>query len=213
MNENLPRWLAERLAGRLPGPMVGSRFEPHPRPWRHYDAAPADARPAAVLLLLYPYHGQWHLPLTLRPPHLAAHAGQVSLPGGTVEPGETTAAAALREFHEELGDDGQPIELLGTLSPLYVQASNFLVTPWVANVAQRPQFTANSAEVEEVLEVPLSHLLSPAHFGSHQRRHGDQTYWAPHFLFELHRIWGATCMILGEFVTILEEMPETGLTT
>jgi 8-oxo-dGTP pyrophosphatase MutT (NUDIX family) len=205
MDQRLPQWLAERLAQRLPGPMVGSRFEPHPRPWRHYDTAPPDARPGAVLLLLYSHDDRWWLPLTLRPAHLAAHAGQVSLPGGAVEPGETAAAAALREFHEELGDDGRPIKLLGTLSPLYVQASKYLVTPWVAAAASQPQFTANATEVEEVLEIPLVHLLDPDHFGSHDRQHEGSTYVAPHFLFGAHRIWGATCMILGEFVTILED--------
>jgi hypothetical protein len=64
----------------------------------------------------------------------------------------------------------------------------------------------NPAEVAEVLEVPLSHLLDPAHFGSHVRQHEGQTYSAPHFLFQSYRIWGATCMILGELVTVLEEM-------
>jgi 8-oxo-dGTP pyrophosphatase MutT (NUDIX family) len=157
--------------------------------------------------LLYPHEATWHVPLTLRPAHLAAHAGQVSLPGGAVEPGETTAAAAVREFHEELGDDGQPIDLLGALSPLYVQASNYLVTPWVAAAAARPRLTPNPAEVEEVLEVPLSHLFDPAHFGSHLRQHQGRSYSAPHFLFQSHRIWGATCMILGELVTVLEELP------
>ena len=181
MNEQLPQWLAARLAQPLPGPMVGSRFEPHPRPWRHYDAAPPDARAAAVLLLLYPHHSQWWLPLTLRPAHLAAHAGQVSLPGGAVEPGETAAAAAIREFHEELGDDGQPIDLLGTLSPLYVQASNYLVTPWVGVAPSRPVFVPNPAEVEALLEVPLLHLLDPANFGSHVRQHEGQTYQRPAF--------------------------------
>jgi 8-oxo-dGTP pyrophosphatase MutT (NUDIX family) len=204
MNRELPEWLAARLSQPLPGPMVGSRFEPRPRPWRHYDVAPCEARPAAVLLLLYPHGQRWHLPLTLRPPHLGAHAGQVSLPGGAVEPGETTAAAALREFHEELGDDGQPIDLLGALSPLYVEASNYMVVPWVAVAPSRPQFVANPEEVEEVLEVPLAHLLDPTHFGSHVRQHQDRDYTAPHFLFQSHRIWGATCMILGEFVTVLE---------
>jgi 8-oxo-dGTP pyrophosphatase MutT (NUDIX family) len=204
MNRELPEWLAARLSQPLPGPMVGSRFEPRPRPWRHYDVAPREARPAAVLLLLYPHEDRWHLPLTLRPTHLGAHAGQVSLPGGAVEPGETTAAAALREFHEELGDDGQPIDLLGALSPLYVEASNYVVAPWVAVAPSRPRFVANPEEVEEVLEVPLAHLLGPAHFGSHVRQHQDRDYDAPHFLCQSHRIWGATCMILGEFVTVLE---------
>jgi 8-oxo-dGTP pyrophosphatase MutT (NUDIX family) len=134
------------------------------------------------------------------------HASQVSLPGGAVEPGETAPQAAIREFHEELGDDGQPLRLLGILSPHYVQASNYLVAPCVAAAPARPRFVPNPAEVAEVLEVPLSHLLDPAHFGSHVRQHEGHTYSAPHFLFQSYRIWGATCMILGELVTVLEEM-------
>lgn len=210
MNQELPQWLADRLAEPLPGPMVGSRFEPYPRPWQHYDIAPPDARAAAVLLLLYPYNGQWYVPLTLRPSHLAAHAGQVSLPGGAVEPGETTAQAAIREFHEELGADGQSIDLLGALSPLYVEASNYMVTPWVAAAESRPPFVPNPTEVEEVLEMPLRDLLDPGHFGSEPRRHEGHAYLAPHFLFQSHRVWGATCMILGELVTVLEEIPDCG---
>ncbi len=205
MNDDLPRWLAARLAEPLPGPMVGSRFEPGPRPWRHYDAPPADARPASVLVLLYPHDDQWHLPLTLRPEHLSSHAGQISLPGGAVESGETSAEAAVREFHEELGDDGQPLEMLGRLSPLFVQASHFLVAPWVGWVRRRPQLAANPAEVAEVLEVPLTHLCDPCNFGGHARTHRGKSFTAPHFVFESHRIWGATCMILGELVTLLAE--------
>ena len=208
MNERLPELLVARLAQRLPGPMVGSRFEPCPRPSRHYDVAPPKARPAAVLLLLYPHESQWHLPLTLRPSHLPAHAGQVSLPGGAVEPGETTAEAAIREFHEELGGRRHPIDLLGALSPIHVEASNYLVMPWVAVTASRPRFVPNPTEVAELLEMPLPELLGPTHFGSHVRQHESQTYSAPHFLFQSHRIWGATCMILGEFVTILNQMNE-----
>jgi 8-oxo-dGTP pyrophosphatase MutT (NUDIX family) len=203
MNEELTQWLARRLAQPLPGPMLESRFEGRP----HRGQPDSSARAAAVLLLLYPHQGQWHLPFTLRPSHLAAHAGQVSLPGGAVEPGESTAEAALREFHEELGEDGTPIDLLGALSPLFVRVSNFLVVPWVAAAERRPRFVPDPAEVEELLEVPLAHLLDPAQFGSHPREHEGETYPAPHFLFRSHRIWGATCMILGEFVTILEECP------
>jgi 8-oxo-dGTP pyrophosphatase MutT (NUDIX family) len=206
MNEHLPQWLRARLAQRLPGPMVGSRFEPHPRPWRHYDVAPPDAVAAAVLVLLYPHENQWYLPLTLQPSHMVAHAGQVRLPGGAVEPGETSAEAAIREFHEELGDDGQPIELLGSLSPHYVRASNYLVCRLVPVVGSRPRMVANPAEVEEVLEVPLAHLLDAAHFGSHTRQHEGREYTAPHFLVGSHQVWGATCMILGELVTVLEEL-------
>ena len=72
MNRQLPELLAARLAEPLPGPMVGSRFEPRPpHEWRH-DRAPSGARPAAVLLLLYPLDDRWHVPLTLRPESMAA---------------------------------------------------------------------------------------------------------------------------------------------
>ena len=185
--------------------MVDTRFEPQPPVGRRCDAPPPDARSAAVLVLLYPHHNRWHLPLTLRPTHLPAHGGQVSLPGGAVEPGETSRQAAIREFHEELGGNGREIAVLGQLSPVYVHVSNFLVTPWVAATDERPEMIPNPAEVEELLEVPLAHLLEEANFGSHQRQHDGQPYTAPHFVREPHRIWGATCMILGELVTVLGE--------
>ena len=203
MNPRLPGLLAARLAQPLSQPAVGSRFEPQSPLWRHDDPPPPDAKPAAVLLLLYPREDRWHLPLTLRPAHLPFHGGQVSLPGGTVNPGETSAEAALREFHEELGAAGHPILLLGRLSPVYVQASNFRVEPWVAATESRPEMTPNPAEVEALLEVPLEHLVDPANFGYHERDRGGEKYQAPHFWFAPHRIWGATCRILGDLVTIL----------
>ncbi|NLX97288.1 MAG: CoA pyrophosphatase [Rhodopirellula sp.] len=205
MNPLLPEQLAARLTQPLCGPAVGSRFEPTPRLGRCYDSAPADARKAAVLVLLYPHRNRWHLPLTLRPAHLPDHAGQISLPGGAIEPGETDREAALREFHEELGAAGQPVDMLGRLSTLYVHASHFRIEPWVGVARQRPAMVPNVAEVAALLEVPLGHLLDPIHFGCHERWYQDQPYTAPHFLWEEHKIWGATCMILGELVMLIEE--------
>jgi len=201
---SFPQRLAERLLKPLPGPMVGTRFEPSPRPWRRYDAAPPDARPAAVLILLYPHQGQWRLPLLLRPEGSDVHGGQVCLPGGAVEPGESESEAALREFHEELGDDGQPIQLLGALSPIYVEASRYRVAPWVGFMSQRPDFAPNPDEVAELIEMPVEHLFDPAHFGHHRREYQGRSYTAPHFCCQSHRIWGATCLILGELATVLE---------
>jgi 8-oxo-dGTP pyrophosphatase MutT (NUDIX family) len=206
MNPRLPELLAARLAQPLPGPLAGSRFEPQPVLCGHYDAPPPGAKLAAVLLLLYPHQDHWHLPLTLRPADLPVHGGQVSLPGGALNPGETAAEGALREFHEELGAVGHPIRLLGRLSPIYVRASNFRVEPWVAATGGRPEMTPNPAEVAAILEVPLMHLLDPANFGRHERDHRGQMYLAPHFAFASYRIWGATCTMLGELVTVLEQL-------
>jgi 8-oxo-dGTP pyrophosphatase MutT (NUDIX family) len=144
--------------------------------------------------------------LTLRRGDLADHAGQISLPGGAIVLGETCRQAAVREFHEELGAAGHELELLGRLSAVYVDASNFLVTPWVGAASARPPMAPNPAEVDELIEVPLEHLVDRANFGSHQRESSGRRYTAPHFLCRTHRVWGATCMILGELVTLLEEM-------
>ncbi len=206
MNLRLPELLAARLARPLPGPMMGSRVEPTPRYGRRYDDPPPDARQAAVLVLLYPHAGHWHVPLTLRPAHLPDHPGQISLPGGAVGPGETGRDAALREFYEELGAVGHVIRVLGALSPIYVHASNFRVEPHVAATDHRPPMAPNPAEVDELLEVPLGWLLDPAHLGCHQREHEGRPYMAPHFQWNERRIWGATCMILGEFVTVVESL-------
>jgi 8-oxo-dGTP pyrophosphatase MutT (NUDIX family) len=135
-----------------------------------------------------------------------AHAGQISLPGGSVDPGETSPQAALRELEEELGVGGEEIELLGGLSPLYVFVTEFQVTPWVAVARRRPAFAPSPIEVAELLEVPLAHLVDPANQGRHLRRQRGVELSAPHFLWGRHRIWGATSMILGELAAVVEEI-------
>jgi 8-oxo-dGTP pyrophosphatase MutT (NUDIX family) len=205
MNPQLPAWLTERLQLPLPGPMLDERFSPRPNPWPDEHDIPADVRPAAVLILLYPHENEWHIPLILRPIDLTVHSGQICLPGGAVEPGESTAEAALREFHEELGEEGMPIELLGSLSTWHVRASNFLIAPWIGCCSRRPHFTPNAAEVADYFEVPLKHFLDPANFSSHEREHRGDRYVFPHFSWAEHQVWGATCRILGEFVTILQD--------
>jgi len=206
MDDRLPQLLAERLSLGLAVPPADGCFQPQPQLWRYYDAPRAEARPAAVLVLLYPSEGKWHVPLTLRPDHMIEHGGQISLPGGTIEPGETGGEAAIREFHEELGAADARIELLGRLSPLYVQGSNYQITPWVGVADCRPSMVPFPGEVEALLEIPLPHFLDPANLDAGQREYRGQTYRAPHFLWRSHRIWGATCMILGELVTVVREI-------
>lgn len=199
---DLPRHVAELLAS------GGSRahgdgYAPDLTFGRHAGPPPHDARQAAVLVLLYEREGVWRVPLMLRPPAMSAHGGQISLPGGGIEPGETVEAAALRELEEELGIPATQVELLGRLSPLWVFVSNNWVTPCVAACRTPLRFTPAALEVAEVLEVPLADLFDERFRGEHWIDRQGLRFRAPHLDFAGHRIWGATWVILGELIEAL----------
>jgi 8-oxo-dGTP pyrophosphatase MutT (NUDIX family) len=187
----------------LPGLPAQMRMAPQPRPGTERILDPSlDCRRAGVLVLLYPCGGELSLVLTRRTESVENHRGQISFPGGSLEPGETTRQAALREAEEELGVSPTRLELLGELSPLYVPPSNFCIYPTAAYAPNRPDFVPLLQEVAEVIEVPLVHLLDPA-----TRReevwqlHGLPVH-VPFYTVGPHKVWGATAMILSELLAI-----------
>jgi 8-oxo-dGTP pyrophosphatase MutT (NUDIX family) len=210
-SRDLPDWLAVRLREPLPPEAVRARFAPTLSYGRHFGPAAHDAREAAVVVLLYPRDDQWYVPFTVRPETMLAHAGQISFPGGMVEPGEGTREAALRELYEELGVAQSSVEVLGSLSPLYVFVSNFQVTPWVAVARQPLEFQPCDHEVAEVLEIPLLHMLDEVNLGQHGLRRGELQFTAPHVSWQHHRVWGATSIILAELLALLAEAPAKAL--
>lgn len=165
---------------------------------RHAGPPAWDARKAAVMVLLYPHQGDWNTVLTLRPRHLPTHAGQVSLPGGRREWGESSLECACRELQEELGVSPDKIRPLGKLLPIYVFNSNFLVTPWVAWSTERPQFVASPDEVEQVIEVKVQQFQPPVQPQRIEISRPGIRFSAPAFRVDPFDVWGATALLLAE---------------
>ena len=175
---------------------------PRPRPgWPpEQDVSP---RQGGVLILLYPYRGQLHLVLTRRTDRLENHKGQISLPGGRREGDEPIQQTALREAQEELGVLPAVVETLGELTPLYIPTSDFCITPVVGWIENRPHWQPDPDEVAEVLEIPLRRLADPASVREETWHRGELTMHVRFYSFEGHRVWGATAMVLSEFLTLL----------
>ena len=199
----LDRDLVQRALQRpLPGAAAQQRLSPRPRTLGV--TPPAEYRDGGVLLLLYPRDGALHLVLTRRTDHLPVHAGQVSLPGGLREPQDASLAdTALREAQEELGLATDGIELLGSLTPLEIPVSGYRIHPWVAYTPQAPAFVPQPQEVAEVIEVPLSALLDPAAVGCELRTIRGLHVKVPFFFVAGHKVWGATAMVLSEFLEVV----------
>jgi len=204
---DLERRLPEKLGQALPGAEGQIRMSPRPRfGWRP-GQLPRDGRDSGVLLLLFPVSGSPHLVLTVRDPELLHHPGQVSLPGGAVEPGESIEHAALREAHEEVGLDPSVTRIVGALTPLHVPVSGYVLHPRVALTGERPSLRADQREVARIIETPLAGLVDPAGVAVETRQFGRRPVEVPYFAVEGEKVWGATAMVLSELLCVLDSTP------
>ncbi|MDE0735363.1 MAG: CoA pyrophosphatase [Pirellulaceae bacterium] len=201
-NEHLPARLAARFQEPLPGPVSHRPFAASLCYGRHRGPILPSTRQAAVLVLLVQLPGGWQIPMTVRPAGMQQHAGQVCFPGGALEPGEDVELAALREASEELGITVTPDHVLGQLTPLWVFASDFWVTPVVASCPGPLHYRANPSEVADVIEVSLAELADPSVVQSCSVRPGPWALTAPAFCLGGQVIWGASSMILGELIEL-----------
>jgi 8-oxo-dGTP pyrophosphatase MutT (NUDIX family) len=201
----LERRLRTALAAPLPGSAAHLRLAPTPRPGWLPGRSPSEARRAAALLLLFPCGSEVRLVLTVRASHLPSHAGQVSLPGGAVEAGETIAQAALREAHEEVGIDPGIVRVLGELTPLHIPVSGYLLHPVVGVADRRPDLRPADDEVDRVVEPTLASLLDPACLRRRARLRDSLFQDVPYFALGDLQVWGATAMVLSEFLQVVED--------
>lgn len=195
----VPRDPRARLLGNIQGPVSPTLREVLANP----------GRPASVLLALLERPTGPTVLFTERAAHLKDHAGQVSLPGGRLAPGESAAEAALREAHEEVGLVPASVSVIGTLDA-FITGTGFMITP-VVGIVEDATFVAqpDPREVAGVFEVPLPLILDrTAMRVGYFERHGSQL-----LTYELHyesrRIWGATAAVLRNFQDVILDDADT----
>jgi 8-oxo-dGTP pyrophosphatase MutT (NUDIX family) len=204
--------LADRLSLRLRSPLPGNsaHLELSHRERLEYFSrytVPPDAHVGSVLVMLYSDGDMVRFPLIQRTFDGHAHSGQISLPGGRVDPDDSGLdATALRETEEELGVDRSRITLLGRLSDIYIPPSNFLVHPFIGIYDGAPQFSPAPEEVDHVIEVPLKEFFAPESVRNKRITLRDgREIDTPAFCYRDYTVWGATAMMLNELKWLLKE--------
>lgn len=193
----------------LPGRQAQQLMAPAPR---RYDPEPGSSpRHSAVLLPLHPEGDAVYITLMKRQENHQHHGGEISFPGGAVEPADKDVIqTALREAHEELDIQPGDVEVLGLLTPLYIAPSHNLVQPVVGWLKSPPALKPNPAEVAEILRAPLMHFMRAGTLHWETRQNGQQTLTIPCYQLGENCIWGATAMILSELLALicdLEQLP------
>ncbi|HEY6483624.1 MAG TPA: CoA pyrophosphatase [Steroidobacteraceae bacterium] len=160
------------------------------------DFFPPDPIAAAVLIPLVEHPEELTVLLTQRASQLKNHAGQISFPGGRIEPDDAGAReAALREAREEIGLEARFVRIVGYL-PDHIIISGFRVTPVVAFVQPGFVLALDAHEVQDTFEVPLRHIFAPANHRVRRRRFGDDELELLDIHYEDRNIWGATAGML-----------------
>ncbi|OFZ26615.1 MAG: hypothetical protein A2381_16615 [Bdellovibrionales bacterium RIFOXYB1_FULL_37_110] len=162
---------------------------------------------ASVLIVLYPEHNTLFFPLIERTADGGIHSGQIALPGGKINPGENSIECALRETTEELGIDCSHLDILGPLSATPITPSQFMVSPMVGYLDAKPHFNPCPQEVKNFFNVSLDELTDPKNIKTLSRMpHREALYDIPYFDFQGKMVWGATAMILYEFLSIIKSI-------
>ncbi|MGB0862927.1 MAG: NUDIX hydrolase [Saprospiraceae bacterium] len=204
--------LKHQLSQPLPGIEAQAKMSSFRRKMKDFNYAIPEIpkREAAVMCLLFPKNNQWHIALIERAAHEKdKHSGQISFPGGKYEESDKTYKyAALRETEEEIGIPMNDMTVIGKLTQLYIPVSDYLVHPFVAYCSKAPIFTPEINEVALILQPSIEHLLNPNTI--QEKTFNSPNGWelkdVLHYSVEGKIVWGATSMILSEFLAVVENI-------
>lgn len=167
-----------------------------------------NARRAAVLIPVLLDPEGVEIVYTVRKGHLNDHAGQISFPGGSLEPEDDSLLdTALREAEEEIDLSRNLVEVIGELEEMYIPPSNFRVSPYVGLLPHRAEFAIDPREVEEVFTAPLADLLAPEAFQKVVWNRDGRDYEVPVFAVEGYEVWGATAAMTAALLSRLGWLP------
>ncbi len=200
--------IIENIKYELRKPLPGKDAQIKMAPVAHLNRFSLDdknARKGGVLLLLSYQQKQLHVTLIKRAKDGGAHSGQISFPGGKCENFDANIIeTAKRETFEEVGVAPERIEVLGSLSSLYIPVSNYLVFPAVGFVLDEPKFVPDKNEVDKILNIPLEYFFSEKYKKKQKISARNYIIDAPCYQINGYTIWGATAMIMSEFIEILK---------
>jgi len=169
---------------------------------------PDQAIESAVLIILYPFKNRLHTVVILRNEYDGAHSGQISLPGGKSEQSDIDFQhTALREAEEEIGIKPSDMEIIGQLSLFYVRPSNFVIYPYIAYCAQRPDFYPDATEVQRIIEIDIFDEINFKKIVNKTITFKNMMQVnAPGFEVGGEFMWGATAMIFSELIHLLNNV-------
>jgi 8-oxo-dGTP pyrophosphatase MutT (NUDIX family) len=199
------QFIQDRHAAGLPGRDFQRRMAAM-RSHRIFEP-PADARKAAVLMLLFEKNAEWYLLLTERVGNEKdPHSNQISFPGGSMEVSDADLAeCALRETWEEVGVEPKDVNLIGAMSDLYIPVSNFHVQPFLGWSNTPPQYRRQETEVQRIMETPLSLFqnVDNQKIMPMMQARSFTLKDVPYYDVEGKMLWGATAMMIAELLELL----------
>jgi 8-oxo-dGTP pyrophosphatase MutT (NUDIX family) len=166
---------------------------------------------SAVLLPLYRKGNDCYLVFTKRTQQVKDHKGQISFPGGVYQEEDGTLVnTALRECSEEIGLAPEDVRILGELDDIITLTSNYIVSPFVANIPYPHEFWISQQEIEEIIEIPVSALLDKGSLREEVEVVDDKPEVMHYYHYQGRVIWGATARILHQFLNIFTTVIDKG---